>query len=68
MNLTQLPVKLEEAVSSVLKDITPEMKNSFCNYCRGLYGIGYCLSECMSFSRLYRSSYSPMIRSMSFLS
>ncbi len=37
-------------------------------HCRGLYRIGYRLSECMSFSRLYLSSYSPMIRSMSFLS
>lgn len=37
MNLTQLPVKLEEAVSSIHKDITPEMKNSFCNILKELF-------------------------------
>lgn len=39
MNLTQLPVKLEEAVSSVLKDITSEMKNSFCNILEELFSL-----------------------------
>lgn len=34
---TQLPVKLEEIVSSILKDTTPEMKNSFCNMLKELF-------------------------------
>lgn len=39
MNLTQLPVKLEETVSSVLKDITPKMKNRFCNILKELFSL-----------------------------
>ncbi|MBD5355918.1 MAG: hypothetical protein HDR88_02795 [Bacteroides sp.] len=36
---SQLPVKLEETVSSVLKDITTEMKNSFCNILKELFSL-----------------------------
>lgn len=54
MNLTQLPVKLEEAVSSVLKDITPEMKNSFCNILKELFSLTLEMPGRLNYTQLER--------------
>lgn len=54
MNLTQLPVKLEEAVSSVLKDITPEMKNSFCNILKELFSLTLEMPGRLNYTQLTR--------------
>lgn len=54
LNLTQLPVKLEEAVSSVLKDITPEMKNSFCNILEELFSLTLEMPGRLNYTQLAR--------------
>lgn len=54
MNLTQLPVKFEEAVSSVLKDITPGMKNSFCNILKELFSLTLEMPGRLNYTRLER--------------
>lgn len=54
MNLTQLPVKLEEAVSSVLTDITPEMKNSFCNILEELFSLTLEMPGRLNYTQLER--------------
>lgn len=54
MNLTQLPVKLEEAVSSVLTDITPEMKNSFCNILEELFSLTLEMPGRLNYTQLGR--------------
>lgn len=54
MNLTQLPVKLEEAISSVLKVITPEMKNSFCNILEELFSLTLEMPGRLNYTQLGR--------------
>ena len=54
MNLTQLPAKLEEAVSSVLSDITPEMKNSFCNILEELFSLTLEMPGRLNYTQLER--------------
>lgn len=54
MNLTQLPAKLEETVSSVLKDITPEMKNSFCNILEELFSLTLEMPGRLNYTQLGR--------------
>lgn len=54
MNLTQLPAKLEETVSSVLKDITPEMKNSFCNILKELFSLTLEMPGRLNYTQLGR--------------
>lgn len=54
MNLTQLPAKLEEAVSSVLKDITPEMKKSFCNILKELFSLTLEMPGRLNYTQLER--------------
>lgn len=54
MNLTQLPVKLEEAVSSVLNDVTPELKNSFCNILEELFSLTLEMPGRLNYTQLER--------------
>lgn len=54
MNLIQLPVKFEEAVSSVLKDITPEMKNSFSNILKELFSLTLEMPGRLNYTQLER--------------
>lgn len=54
MNLTQLPAKTEEAVSSVLKDITPEMKNSFRNILIELFSLSLEMPGKLNYTQLER--------------
>lgn len=54
MNLTQLPVKLEETVSLTLKDITPEMKNSFCTILEELFSLTLEMPGRLNYTRLAR--------------
>lgn len=54
MNLTQLPAKLEEGVSSVLVDIAPEMKNSFSNILKD--------SFCLTMEMLGKLNYTQLER------
>ena len=54
MNLTQLPAKLEETVSSVLTDITPEMKNSFSNLLKDLFCLTMEMPGKLNYTQLER--------------
>ena len=54
MNLTQLPAKLEEAVSSVLADITPDMKNSFSNILKDLFCLTTEMPGKLNYTQLFR--------------
>ena len=54
MNLTQLPAKLEETVSSVLTDITPGMKNSFSNLLKELFCLTMEMPGKLNYTRLER--------------
>ena len=52
MNLTKLPARLEEAVSSVLADIKPEMKDSFSNILKDLFRLTMELPGKLNYTQL----------------
>ena len=54
MNLTQLPAKVEEVVSSLLTDTTPEMKNSFRNLLIELFSLTLEMPEKLNYMQLER--------------
>ena len=54
MNLTQLPAKVEEVVSSLLTDTTPEMKNSFRNLLIELFSLTLEMPEKLNYTQLGR--------------